>query len=59
MRLDEFLALHEHATGAAAEVEDAAFVRGKHFDEEPDYAARSIKLAALLTFGAGEPVSAS
>ena len=52
--LDELLALHEHAAGAAARVEHAALVRGEHFDQHADDATGRVELAALLAFGTGE-----
>ena len=50
----EFFGLHEHATGAAAGVKDAPFVRFDHFDEQFDYGLRGVKLAALFAFAGGE-----
>ncbi len=52
--LDEFLALDEHAAGAATRVEDAALVGGEHLDQDPDDAAGRVELAALLALGTGE-----
>ena len=52
--LDELLALHEHAAGAAAGVVDAALVGREHLDQHADDAARRVELAALLALGAGE-----
>src|SRR5450830_1210089 len=46
VRIDELLALHEHATRAATRVIDAALVWRKHLDKRPDDAARSVELAA-------------
>jgi len=52
--LDEFLTLNEHAAGAAAGVENPAFIRLQHFDEDIYHTPRGIELAALFTFGKGE-----
>src|SRR5690349_19049467 len=46
--------LHEHSGRAATGIEDAAFVGCEHFNEELDDATSSVKLSALLPFGAGE-----
>jgi hypothetical protein len=54
MRLDEFLALHEHAARAAARVVDAALVRCQHLDEHTHDMGRRIKLSAFLALSAGE-----
>ena len=54
VRLDELLALDEHAARAAARVVDAALVRREHLDEHADDAARRVELAALLALGARE-----
>ena len=54
VRLDELLALHEHAARAAAGVVDAALVGRQHLDQHPDHAAGRVELAALLALGAGE-----
>ena len=54
VRLDEFLALHEHAAGAAAGVVDAALVGREHLDQHPDDTRRRVELAAVLALGAGE-----
>src|SRR6185437_10582404 len=51
---DELLALNEHSTGTAARVIDATLVRLDHFDEELNDTSGGIKLAALLSFRAGE-----
>ena len=51
---DELLGLHEHATGAAARVVDAALVRLQHFDQHAHDRARRVELAAALALGAGE-----
>ena len=54
VRLDEPLALDEHAAAAAAGVVDAALVRGEHLDEHADDVARRVELAALLALGGRE-----
>ena len=54
MRFHEFNRLHEHAARTAARVEDAAFVRGEHFDEELDDAAGRVELTAFLALSTGE-----
>ncbi len=54
MRLDELLALHEHAAAAAAGVVDATLVRRQHLDQHLDDAGRRVELAALLALGGGE-----
>ena len=54
VRLDEPLALDEHAAAAAARVVDAALVRGEHLDEHADDVARRVELAALLALGGRE-----
>ena len=54
MGFDELFRLHEHASGTAAGVVDAAFVGGEHFDEEADDAGGGVELAAVLHLGAGE-----
>src|SRR5205807_6611035 len=51
---DEFFRLHEHATGTAAGIVNAAFVRSEHLDEKTYDSLRSVELAAFLAFGAGE-----
>jgi len=45
--------LHEHAARAAAGIEDAAFVRGEHLDQDTDDTAWGVELAALLAFFLG------
>ena len=55
MGLDELLALHEHAAGAAAGVVDAALVGLDHLDQQLDHAAGGVELAAALALSAGEP----
>ena len=54
MLLDESLALHEHAAGAAAGVVHATSVRRQHLHQHTDDAARRIELAALPPLGARE-----
>ena len=54
VRLDEFLALHEHAARAAARVVDAALIGREHLDQHAHDMRRRIELAALLALGAGE-----
>ena len=54
MRLDEPLALHEHAAGAAARVVDAALIGCQHLDEHAHDMGRGIELPALLALGARE-----
>jgi hypothetical protein len=54
VRFDKFLALHEHAARPTAGIEDAAFVRSQHLDQELNDATRGVELSALLSFGAGE-----
>jgi hypothetical protein len=54
MRLDELLALHEHAAGAAARVVDPALIGCEHLDQHAHDMRRRIELAALLALGAGE-----
>jgi hypothetical protein len=51
---DELLALDEHATGAAARIVDAAFVRFDHFHQDADDGAGCVELAAELAFGLSE-----
>ena len=52
--LDEALALHEHAAGAAAGVVHATLVRCEHRDEQLDHVLGRVELPALLALGAGE-----
>src|SRR5690606_34283718 len=52
--LDELLALHEHAAGAAAGVVHAALVRGEHLDQHAHDVLRRVELAALLALVARE-----
>ena len=54
VRLDELLALDEHAAGAAAGIIDAALVGSEHLDQHADDVRRRIELSALLALGAGE-----
>ena len=54
VRLDELLALHEHAARAAAGVVDAAAIGRQHLDQHAHHVGRRVELAALLAFGAGE-----
>src|SRR5438552_8021378 len=51
---DEFFRLHEHAAGTATGVVNTAFVGSEHLNEETNDALRSVELAALFAFGAGE-----
>ncbi len=51
---DELLALHEHASRAAARVVHPALVRGKHLHQQLHHAPRRVELAALLALGARE-----
>ncbi len=46
VRLDELLALHEHAARAAARVVDATLVGGKHLDQHPHHVRGRVELAA-------------
>ena len=54
MRLDELLALDEHAARAAARVVDPALIGCQHLDQHAHDMGRRIELAALLALGAGE-----
>ena len=51
---DEFFRLHEHATGTAAGIVNAAFVGSEHLDEESHDALRGVELAAFLSLSARE-----
>lgn len=54
VRADELDGLHEHPRRAAARVVNAAAVGLEHLDQQLDYAARGVKLAAFLALGTGE-----
>jgi len=54
MGQDEFLGLNEHAAGSAAGIIDSAVKGFEHGDEQADDGWRRVKLAAALSFGAGE-----
>jgi len=54
MRLDELLALHEHAARAAARVIDPALIGCEHLDQHAHDMGRRIELAAFLALGAGK-----
>ncbi len=51
---DEFFRLHEHATGTAAGIVNAAFVGSEHLDKEAHDALRGVELAAFLALSARE-----
>jgi len=51
---DEFFRLHEHATGTAARIVNAAFVGSEHLDEKTHDALRRVELATLLALGTGK-----
>jgi len=52
--LDELLAGHEHAAGAAAGIVDPTLVRRERLDQNPDHPGRRVELPALLALGAGK-----
>lgn len=54
VRLDEFLALHEHPARAAAGVVDTALVWREHLDEHPHHVRRRVELATALALRARE-----
>ena len=51
---DKLFRLDEHATGPAAGVIDAPFIRGQHGDQGSDYGCWGVELTTAFAFGTGK-----